>query len=596
MVQNTLNLANIVACVAAAAGVPGAGGVITAISGTLSGTAVWRDLIGPERTRAQEMAEAFDRHLAQTHLTPDRRRIVAQVFHRFSPRLDDMAQGDMKAERIADLMRAKVAQAQTDPAYQTPVALDDYASALRAVLPLLLAPRDEDEAMQQDILRTVHELKGMVERSGRSDSLREEGITEKAIIRLAQRIARDTEDLGQAWIELQNAMDIAVQVQREGRIRSNHGDFVDTVLAGVAALAAEGDYAGASDALARALAGEDAAHRARKSRLLASAAEVAMLQGDAETAAGHLIAKADLDAGGCAVVDDLIAVQNRYHFKGRDTGTALDLEIAIALGQLIAPRASSADQRGTALNDLGLSLQSLGARESGTARLEDAVFTLRAALKETPRDRAPLLWAATQQNLGLALHDLGARENGTARLEEAVATFRVALEEITPDCVPLDWAKTQQNLGLALASLGERERNSARLNEALTAYRTALEEITRKAASLDKATIHMNLGNALATLGEFQSDFAVLEEAMSAYNVALEYIAGDCAPLHWAIVKANLAILSCVVFDNTGENASLERAEEHARAAREVFAEAGASHYIEETDVTLAAIAAWRGE
>ena len=40
------------------------------------------------------------------------------------------------------------------------------------------------------------------------------------------------------------------------------------------------------------------------------------------------------------------------------------------------------------------------------------------------------------------------RESGTARLEEAVAAFRAALEERTRERVPLDWAMTQNNLGL----------------------------------------------------------------------------------------------------------------------------------------------------
>jgi hypothetical protein len=38
----------------------------------------------------------------------------------------------------------------------------------------------------------------------------------------------------------------------------------------------------------------------------------------------------------------------------------------------------------------------------------------------TPRERVPLQWAATQNNLGIALETLGEREEGTARLEEAV--------------------------------------------------------------------------------------------------------------------------------------------------------------------------------
>ena len=36
-------------------------------------------------------------------------------------------------------------------------------------------------------------------------------------------------------------------------------------------------------------------------------------------------------------------------------------------------------------------------------------------------------WAATQMNLGTALQTLGEREGGTARLDEAVAAYREAL-------------------------------------------------------------------------------------------------------------------------------------------------------------------------
>ena len=60
----------------------------------------------------------------------------------------------------------------------------------------------------------------------------------------------------------------------------------------------------------------------------------------------------------------------------------------------------------------------------------------------------------TQNNLGNALWTLGERESGTARLEEAVAAYRAALEERTRERVPLDWATTQNNLGNALQTLG----------------------------------------------------------------------------------------------------------------------------------------------
>jgi hypothetical protein len=62
----------------------------------------------------------------------------------------------------------------------------------------------------------------------------------------------------------------------------------------------------------------------------------------------------------------------------------------------------------------------------------------------------------TQMNLGTALLRLGERESGTARLTEAVAAYREALQELTRELVPLDWARTQMNLGSALGSASER--------------------------------------------------------------------------------------------------------------------------------------------
>ena len=107
--------------------------------------------------------------------------------------------------------------------------------------------------------------------------------------------------------------------------------------------------------------------------------------------------------------------------------------------------------------------------------------------EERTRERVPLDWAQTQSNLGNALRALGERESGTARLEEAVAAYRAALEERTRERVPLDWAATQNNLGDALRALGERESGTARLEEAVAAYRAALEERTRERVPLDWA-------------------------------------------------------------------------------------------------------------
>jgi hypothetical protein len=86
----------------------------------------------------------------------------------------------------------------------------------------------------------------------------------------------------------------------------------------------------------------------------------------------------------------------------------------------------------------------------------------------------------TQNNLGGALQTLGAREAGTARLEEAVTAYRAALEERTRDRVPLDWAGTEYNLSLAKERIADRmaDRDAARAvyAELIPPLREALAE------------------------------------------------------------------------------------------------------------------------
>ncbi len=85
----------------------------------------------------------------------------------------------------------------------------------------------------------------------------------------------------------------------------------------------------------------------------------------------------------------------------------------------------------------------------------------RAALEEMTRERVPLDWAATQANLGTALSMLGERESGTARLEEAVVAYRAALKERTREHVPLQWAMTLGNEGVTLRMIAERKQDLA---------------------------------------------------------------------------------------------------------------------------------------
>jgi hypothetical protein len=69
--------------------------------------------------------------------------------------------------------------------------------------------------------------------------------------------------------------------------------------------------------------------------------------------------------------------------------------------------------------NLGIALEHLGNRETGTTHLEEAVTAYRAALEEETRERVPLVLAITQVNLGSALEKLGERSSGTTLLGDA---------------------------------------------------------------------------------------------------------------------------------------------------------------------------------
>jgi len=104
------------------------------------------------------------------------------------------------------------------------------------------------------------------------------------------------------------------------------------------------------------------------------------------------------------------------------------------------------------------------------------------ALEERTRERAPLHWAATQNNLGTVLAALGEREPGTARLEEAVAVYRAALEERTREKAPLEWAVTMENLAAAEEAWAERTGDESHVRAALAACEGALDEYRRARA------------------------------------------------------------------------------------------------------------------
>ncbi len=272
-------------------------------------------------------------------------------------------------------------------------------------------------------------------------------------------------------------------------------------------------------------------------------------------------------------------------------------------------RTSRPDDWASTQNDLGIALQTLGARESGTARLEEAVVAYQAALQETTRERVPLDWALIQSNLGAAHWALGNRTSSIRELQAALAAYENALSEFTRDRAPLQWAMIQYNVGVALLSLeplydypppellekalaaleasllertrervpldwarsqnslcialslkGRSEDSRLRFQAAVEACDQALLERTRERVPLEWAETKNNLGNALTQLGRRVDGTAELEAAVVAYREALSESTRDRVPLVWAQINYNIGGVLSTIGERVGGKSWLEAA------------------------------------
>jgi len=411
------------------------------------------------------------------------------------------------------------------------------------------------------------------------EAARGRAIAEGFIREMSQRVAGDAAlDLDGMKQAVRNAIEIYEKEIAGRPVETNLDDIVSRALARAKEQVDRGQSALARATLRRAAEEMRREEEERRERyaagvtaLYAQARDIALAgyDGDAAVAAIVALGHAVHGANPATFAEFLRSEAQALYEYGRDRGSNVHLVAAIALRRELLSRAAAGDDRGAAGNNLGIALATLGERESGTARLEEAVKAYRAALEERRRERVPLQWAKTQNNLGNALLSLGRRESGTARLEEAAAAYRAALEERTRERVPLDWATTQNNLGAALRARGERESGTARLGEAVAAFSAALEEWTRERVPLDWAGTQNNLGNALAALGERESGTARLEEAVKAYRAALEERTRERVPLDWAMTQNNLGLALSTLGERESGTARLEEAVKAYRAALE---------------------------
>ncbi|CAM3460626.1 tetratricopeptide repeat protein [Thalassospira profundimaris] len=411
-----------------------------------------------------------------------------------------------------------------------------------------------------------------------SRKLEAENVTQQKVMAIARITALDinnVNDIDQAFKQLERNANIAIEVEQQGRGRSNLGVFVEAVLARVREKYDANDFDAAAAEADHGFKEWERRETERKTealqvglKILEAGLKQDILRQNAISAARRIAHISELKHPN-RKHDQLVALNGAYRKwfeSGRDAGLNFDLEVAIEIAVLALERASGFEQIGHWNDNLGTAYSILGERESGTERLWQAVAAYRSALRERPQDRVPLDWATTQNNLGNTFLTLGQRESGTAQLEQAVAAYQCALKERLRHRVPLDWAATQSNLGNALSTLGTRESGTERLEQAVVAYKSALEE---HRTPLDWAMTQNNLGNSLRILGERASGTERLEQAVVAYKSALKEIKQDRVPLFWAMAQNNLGTALSVLGTRENGTERLEQAVEAFQSALE---------------------------
>jgi hypothetical protein len=158
--------------------------------------------------------------------------------------------------------------------------------------------------------------------------------------------------------------------------------------------------------------------------------DIVLATHDGEAAGDAIIALAEALHGAnvATIATFLISEAETLENHSRDRGSNLHLVALIALRSRLVALASSDDERGRAHDNLGIALWTLGERENGTARLEQAVVAFRAALEELTRERVPLQWAASFGNQGIALMLIADRNNDAAGAGAALRQIETAYE------------------------------------------------------------------------------------------------------------------------------------------------------------------------
>ncbi|WP_435257854.1 hypothetical protein ACSBLW_17370 [Thioclava sp. FR2] len=458
-------------------------------------------------------------------------------------------------------------------------------------------------------------------------------LSEKLVVELARRYATGpVETFDMALASFEAALRTAADLRARAALPSNTGDAVQAVLAEVARLNDLGKLEAADQAIDEAIAAQNAGLAALRDQ----GAAQARLRNRPDRAAGHLIERLRIGAPQ-DFVKSLQDAQFEYYKRGRSQGVSFDLHVSIHLAQAKFQAASNAESRGDALNDRALALQCLADRTGQAAPLFEAIEYFKTAASEWKEDQYAEKRAISLTNLGTSLASLGKQLGLKEKLYEAVEAHESALASITLAQAPATWAGIQNNLGSVLQEIGELSASPWAVDCATRAYHEAEKVWTRSAFPSEWAMVQHNLGNALVTFARLTRDAQHLPNALSRFEAALMIRTKDAepmnwaesrnalanvlqqlgvatntkpwisqavqahsevldvwnlehAPINWAMTQVNLANDQLALFGVSQEKASLSDARSHVLAARDVFQQAKADIYLQQTNSLLTAI------
>ncbi|MEL6808009.1 MAG: hypothetical protein AAFO97_09535 [Pseudomonadota bacterium] len=431
-------------------------------------------------------------------------------------------------------------------------------AVFEAYLKQIEAGQDQMLVNQQAMQDTQRLILQQLEQTSQFQAMQAAGVTQDALIALAQRVSEDVADPGQAFAELKRAVDIAIRVQTSAVDNPSTDDFVAEVERRAAELAKSDPIA----ANAAAMEGLDALRRKRAEdqereiELTGIVYQHNMATGDADSAAARLVEILDLTEGRPATTLDILPMSTNAVERALNEGSLLHLRLAIALGDIAIERAATDQDKTDAWHEQGIHFQLLANRLTGpeaTEMFARSIAAYETSLQYVSKEDTPFLWATTKANIAINLvsqtRRIADEDDVRNMLLAALDNYQAALPMIDQDTYPAEWLNTQTSLGVTLLELGHRrgETNSLpEIDQAIQAFSVALSFAETLDDPVEVANQQIHLASALKNRAEAESVDAlraVFSEVERLYLAAGETYAANGIQDDWARIQHNLALL-----------------------------------------------------